>query len=1246
MASPLSPRRPHWLLHLLAALFLAALVLPNSLQALPGDVNGDGVVDELDVQLAQDHLLGLETLDTAARTAADINKNHQVDVGDLMALTRLGEGGLVVVPSFHNLTRFQAETLIDESGLTLGEIRHLRADGPANRVIGQLPPRHALAPLGSAVDLYFPTTGEEGARLEITPSEIDLGASATTAVFTLRTIGGDFPWRISETAHTFTTPQTGRGDATLTVTLDRASLLQTEGSSLGVAVLADLGGTSGSALAIIHYRQDTHPAPRLESILSRQPSCPGDTIRIMGSFLAANPADNQISIGGRLLVASSLDWQPPQLIFQIPPDLPAGVVEIRARRLADATWGDSPWSRPYVVRLAEPTEIHLVAPPEGTTLWVTRPYTSISESWGKHSLEDIPTFAPDWEVGGRNLSLVNGVLINPVFDISRWGTFDESRPLAIEARFGESSYYIPAWALGDDKVIARPHAMHFDKEEFHAQLTPGRTFQVRLLASERETIQVRTSNWINVTVTSNPAPAGSVAPVSAWSLLAGEEPWQVAVGTTLLIRGSGSENESTLRAPGLWAGDAHFPRTMVHSPEPGFEYKAVPLMRTGSHTIENLTNGNIFRFDVVRGETAADHRKPTLQTAVKWVVVDPNRDLRLFMNGVRLHISAGALPVDPLYANVVNLDYRVDVFNPHYLDDPEADDGQALINFNFERFALADEVSPFEWEPATLLGPITVAAYYTPGQAINGPPSIGALDPSSGIYWPLPCTFDTANRTVRLELPAGTYEDATKDAASKATSAPPPGFPPVSLHRITKKAGVPYLRSERSIMTDENNYFAVHYISDPSSSSYVSEAYAAGILDTMISAHGNLRGRGWQEPAGTTTVYLRRTILGGYGSTTKGVFGQPTITINIAECPQGSKAYYTTAAHEVGHAFQRSYTTNIVAKWFDEAAAEWVALDTVGENRFLNDLLNEQLPFIHTLPATFTFGFSMDQGYAAVPWTSWLEQNHPNSIRRVYEALSGNPWAWEDHRGTVANATNRTINELYGQFARDYWLQNFSPMSLIDLTLAAGNHGHQVSLQLTESGTLTFSSNRPTLSSIRYSVQPTQQCLDTFAGRDAVLRVGGTADSLNAFVHLYGDQASGNFAPNNPTHLITLEQPTETHHLIDDIARHRTYRVILVNAAAYHPFNPTVRFVFPTIHSLQPSSGSRAGGYTVRVNGMGFGPEEGQILISGAPVAITEWTDTLIRFTMPPVGDHTSSRHLTVRTVEQAATNSRLFTFN
>jgi hypothetical protein len=78
-----------------------------------------------------------------------------------------------------------------------------------------------------------------------------------------------------------------------------------------------------------------------------------------------------------------------------------------------------------------------------------------------------------------------------------------------------------------------------------------------------------------------------------------------------------------------------------------------------------------------------------------------------------------------------------------------------------------------------------------------------------------------------------------------------------------------------------------------------------------------------------------------------------------------------------------------------------------------------------------------------------------------------------------------------------------------------------------------------------------------------------------------------------------------------------------------------------------PGSGGKAGGYTVRVDGFGFGDEPNFIMLGPAVVtgdAITSWTDTRIEFTMPNMGDTTGDQVLQVQPLIGGISNGRTFT--
>ena len=79
---------------------------------------------------------------------------------------------------------------------------------------------------------------------------------------------------------------------------------------------------------------------------------------------------------------------------------------------------------------------------------------------------------------------------------------------------------------------------------------------------------------------------------------------------------------------------------------------------------------------------------------------------------------------------------------------------------------------------------------------------------------------------------------------------------------------------------------------------------------------------------------------------------------------------------------------------------------------------------------------------------------------------------------------------------------------------------------------------------------------------------------------------------------------------------YKCYRYVVVNHGdAALPL--TITTVAVKIDSLSPS-----GGYTVSVNGIGFGKQQGLggVTVGGFPMAPTAWSDTAITFTMPNMG--------------------------
>ena len=55
---------------------------------IKGDVNGDGRITSLDLNLMQGYILGKFTLDNNALIAADVNNDGRVSITDLAALNK------------------------------------------------------------------------------------------------------------------------------------------------------------------------------------------------------------------------------------------------------------------------------------------------------------------------------------------------------------------------------------------------------------------------------------------------------------------------------------------------------------------------------------------------------------------------------------------------------------------------------------------------------------------------------------------------------------------------------------------------------------------------------------------------------------------------------------------------------------------------------------------------------------------------------------------------------------------------------------------------------------------------------------------------------------------------------------------------------------------------------------------------------------------------------------------------------
>lgn len=887
------------------------LSISSTAFAVPGDVDGDGVVTQDDVALVEAHILGVAELDAGQRAAANINRNTRIDVGDVLAIARMAEGNVEAVPNVVMEGWQRAELLIEQAGFQVGTQTTIRSDLSTGMVLQQSPRQGSVAPAGSPVDLILSGGSTGGPFLEISPTEVDLGTSGTTATFTVTSVGGDISWVTGMAADYTANPPSGYGSGTVTMTLNRTHLPKGDNIALSFGVFPDVVVGASPARATVRLQQTVSPPPRLSHISGALPVSPGDDIWIEGLYFASDHENNQVTINGRPAEVLRYFPGPPRIRVPIPDDIMPGMVEIRVRRVDDEVFGPSPWSEPLTTRLVDPTVPHLYLGRDGNSLWFEPSWWSVTGP-EESRRRDHSYRRPTWILGGRNFDLLDGVNVwYYEGELVMGGS--KSDPFSLEAVIDGQSFQVPANRLDDQRVAVVPHLMRDFGDEFYGALRPGLTFPARLWASEPSNGRLRASEWINLRVSTSSPKSGSVHVFNAHTMRFDfmsssnsndSTVVQLAQGSIMAIEGEypPPTQHAMLDAPSLWNGTIDFSKSSVYS-------RMIRFDSPGTHTIHNSTTGKSRTIQVLPGGAPSkwfpehDYVRPT--SLIHNVLVPPDRSMSLFASGAKLEIPSGALPHDPDYENLVSVEFReVHRGSSFEFFDPEASDDSQESQITFMRRELTPDAYPRDWNDlAGLAKPLTLRKFYSEAQALNGPPSLGILDYESGIYWEIPTTADVTRRQLTAVFPAGIYGDSSvrredlpvelqefADARREGEASPTDAFPPIPLYQITRRVGIPYIRSERSRMTDLDGRFLIDYISDSNSSSYASHTYAEGILATMVAAHSFLAGRNWRVPDGPTTIYLRNTWTGGYGSTTKAVFGRPTVTINVANCPEGSAA--------------------------------------------------------------------------------------------------------------------------------------------------------------------------------------------------------------------------------------------------------------------------------------------------------------------------------------------------------------------
>ncbi len=597
--------------------------------------------------------------------------------------------------------------------------------------------------------------------------------------------------------------------------------------------------------------------------------------------------------------------------------------------------------------------------------------------------------------------------------------------------------------------------------------------------------------------------------------------------------------------------------------------------------------------------------------------------MTLGAGGARLELPAGALPKLP-----AGQSYTVTFAQPIAGDANNTPPAVLDPTAQAKHGTWSLKVTP---EPASLAKAGTLALPVDPAGAA---PTLGLLDPVSGFVHQLAASYDAATGRLATALAAGAY---AKPTGKSVPGTPPPAFP-ASFNTAHTHIGVVYHQSEPGVLEDAKGRFRVDYVVDPASAHFVDKAYALAVLDAADKAWDTLAGLGWKQPSGPISVSIRASVSvwskDAKGATTAGVFGQPWITIKSGLT--GTGVPYVVA-HEVGHLFQRQYTTNLKVSWLDEGMSEWAAWKAVGKAGFDLDGMKGDQDAVRLvlagIPDSFG-GANADYIYGAAAWVFWLAAKVGDAaVRKAYEALDWSPKHWISAYATLESAGGGTIGAFARGFADAFWMQTYPPIDQLSHFEALAKIGgpELLAFDPKQGGSWSLQA-RPAYSSRRYRIALPQSVAEQVNVGDAVLRVGGIG--VAAEVSLWSSK-------------LGIDPVAAT--LVQRVDKDKPFVVLpsLPTGALWLLHNHftdvaggpvSVTIELPRIASV--SSDVIPPGADVVVKGKHFGSKAGTLKVGGTPVAVTwtGWKDGELSFTMPSYAN-TAQVSIRVLTAEGARSN-------
>lgn len=938
----------------------------------------------------------------------------------------------------------------------------------------------------------------------------------------------------------------------------------------------------------------------------------GDPVWAVGWGFSPIPDRNLARFAGGVTVpAESVEPDPyepeiSRVVFIVPEGAVTGDVSFRNLDGIDA------WSSPEHLEVVPPTVPVLLPGPSAGGLHVP----CLAFDAGRPTQQNwCHPFS--WVLGHRDVGLLD------------WDSPNSSIGLGVQVDTRLGSVRLAPLPLSDGRLLIANLEPAYG---ILAGLGPGDTVTFRVEGRERANLFFRRSEPLVLPVVSRPD-AGTFQEdnVVFWDQGAA---LSVALGDAVVFTGLGPG--TTLTAPGLWEGTF---RARAETPEfPGWEdFSFVRGLRVvppapGTYTVTN--EKGISRILEVRREgttgvgwlSCYDFER-YVNVAVPHLAEDGGL---LGCGGARVEIPPGALPLHDGDGGYQVWCARTPLDS---LGAPELTSG-----------GLRTQVF-FDPEPSHLLKPVTITIPFDP-EARGSEAELGLYDPETGLYANLPADRD--GDRLRLVLPAGAYgpDPGVSPGAPRTVGAVSWPLQKLSVNRVVGALVAAAYRSRKGVLRDEDRQLQVNYVATPGEASYVPDSYAGEVLAAAQTAWDFMTREGWPRPDGWLGGWIVLTItdLGPLthaeeGSTTKGVFGQPWVTINSQV--ESGIPLATTTAHEMGHVFQQQVNNVFSLKWIDEAAAQWTAVgalgsgaDISGDITWASDFPTVSIPPTFGSGWTLSGGYTQAQAYAAGAFTVWMESVSRGSVLRVYEQLRDSYLAYEDARGTLAAATGRTIQDIVIEFGKAYWTQDMDLLKGIRLGAAP------YSPWVDWTG-MAVGDRRPPLSSMRWDVDLGVKEAE-MAGRDLVVRASGLGAGQLAYVYRDTVPCTEGGPRMEQVRMLDKDRPADL--LGTHSAGIRCYRVLVLNFSASENADVTVVLAAPQVSGLSPSQGRNAGGYPIRISGFGFGDRPGSVHLAGFSLNVTAWSDTAITATMFNAGSMTGPASLKVLTAEGAWSNAATFT--